>query len=139
VSGGEIEPVWRMLSSSFALPGPIRALDSKTMLTPPAPCRNMRRAAGVFEAHGGPGQPPAATALRFAPNSVCNRGTSLARRISDLGLGISPLADKKARSVAGLLPCRPRPRVSAGGWRQLRPQVAISIAISVGPSKNRLR
>jgi hypothetical protein len=31
--GAEIEPVSRMLSSSFALPGPMRAPDSKTMLT----------------------------------------------------------------------------------------------------------
>ena len=32
-AAAEIEPVFRMLSSSFALPGPIRAPDSKTMLT----------------------------------------------------------------------------------------------------------
>jgi hypothetical protein len=32
-AAAEIEPVSRMLSSSLALPGPIRAPDSKTMLT----------------------------------------------------------------------------------------------------------
>src|SRR5215469_756506 len=38
---------------------------------------------------------PAATALTFSPNSACNRRTSLTRRISDLGLGISPSLTKK--------------------------------------------
>src|SRR5258708_33344612 len=32
-AAAEIEPVSRMLSSSIALPGPMRAPDSKTMLT----------------------------------------------------------------------------------------------------------
>jgi hypothetical protein len=32
-AAAEIEPVSRILSSSLALPGPIRAPDSKTMLT----------------------------------------------------------------------------------------------------------
>ena len=32
-AAAEIEPASRMLSSSFALPGPIRAPESKTMLT----------------------------------------------------------------------------------------------------------
>jgi hypothetical protein len=32
-AAAEIEPVSRMLSSSLALPGPIRAPESKTMLT----------------------------------------------------------------------------------------------------------
>src|ERR1700722_5909480 len=32
-AAAEIDPVSRMLSSSFALPGPMRAPDSKTMLT----------------------------------------------------------------------------------------------------------
>jgi hypothetical protein len=32
-AAAEIEPVSRMLSSSLALPGPMRAPDSKTMLT----------------------------------------------------------------------------------------------------------
>ena len=32
-AAAEIEPVSRMLSSSLALPGPIRPPDSKTMLT----------------------------------------------------------------------------------------------------------
>src|SRR5262249_23161966 len=58
----------------------------------------------------------------------CNRRTSLTRRISDLGLGISPLADKKARRIAALLPCRPRRRLFRG-WRKSRPQVAISVGL----------
>src|SRR5262249_60618842 len=77
------------------------------------------------------------------PTPASNRRPSPPRRISDLGLGISPLADKKARRIAALLPCRPRRRLFRGGenpglrWRFPsasgggfnRPQVAISVGL----------
>ena len=49
-AAAEIEPVSRMLSSSLALPGPMRAPDSKTMLTlTRAMSGNVPRAPADFE------------------------------------------------------------------------------------------